>query len=92
MRFGLNFPLAGRLSDAAIVAQLAKEAENVGWDGCFVWDHLLLAGAPPLADPWIALALIGQATSRMRRRPLVTPCFVVIRRGWLMKLLILPGR
>jgi hypothetical protein len=43
MRFGLNFSLAGPLSDAAIVAQLTKETENVGWDGCFVWDHLRLA-------------------------------------------------
>jgi alkanesulfonate monooxygenase SsuD/methylene tetrahydromethanopterin reductase-like flavin-dependent oxidoreductase (luciferase family) len=75
MRFGLNFPLAGPLSDASVVAQLAREAEDAGWDGCFVWDHLLLAGAPPLADPWIALALIAQATSRIRLGPLVTPLF-----------------
>jgi alkanesulfonate monooxygenase SsuD/methylene tetrahydromethanopterin reductase-like flavin-dependent oxidoreductase (luciferase family) len=32
-------------------------------------------GAPPLADPWIALTLIAQAISRIRLKPLVTPLF-----------------
>jgi alkanesulfonate monooxygenase SsuD/methylene tetrahydromethanopterin reductase-like flavin-dependent oxidoreductase (luciferase family) len=73
MRFGFNFPLAGPFSNAVIVAQLAKAAEDAGWDGCFVWDHLRLAGLPPLADPWIVLALIAQATSRIRLVPLVNP-------------------
>jgi alkanesulfonate monooxygenase SsuD/methylene tetrahydromethanopterin reductase-like flavin-dependent oxidoreductase (luciferase family) len=61
MRFGLSFPLACQLSDVAAVAELAKEAEIAGWDGCFVWDHLKLIGTPSLADPWMALALIAHA-------------------------------
>jgi alkanesulfonate monooxygenase SsuD/methylene tetrahydromethanopterin reductase-like flavin-dependent oxidoreductase (luciferase family) len=75
MHFGLSFPLAGQLSDVVAAAELAKEAEVAGWDGCFVWDHLKIAGTPPLADPWLALALIAQATRRIRLGPLVTPLF-----------------
>src|ERR1700759_1609985 len=75
MRFGLSFPLAEQLSDVAAAAELAREAEAAGWDGFFVWDHLSLAGAQPIADPWQALALIAQATRRIRLGPLVTPLY-----------------
>jgi alkanesulfonate monooxygenase SsuD/methylene tetrahydromethanopterin reductase-like flavin-dependent oxidoreductase (luciferase family) len=75
MRFGLTFPLAGILSDLTMVAGLAQEAEMSGWDGCFVWDHLSLGTPTPLADPWLALALIAHATKRIRLGPLVTPLF-----------------
>jgi alkanesulfonate monooxygenase SsuD/methylene tetrahydromethanopterin reductase-like flavin-dependent oxidoreductase (luciferase family) len=75
MHFGLSFPLAGQLSDIAAAADLAKEAEDAGWEGFFVWDHLKIAEAQPLADPWLALALIARATRRIRLGPLVTPLF-----------------
>jgi alkanesulfonate monooxygenase SsuD/methylene tetrahydromethanopterin reductase-like flavin-dependent oxidoreductase (luciferase family) len=75
MRFGLSFPLTCQLSDVAAVAELAREAEIAGWDGLFVWDHLKLIGTPPLADPWVALALIAHATQRIRFGTLVTPLF-----------------
>jgi alkanesulfonate monooxygenase SsuD/methylene tetrahydromethanopterin reductase-like flavin-dependent oxidoreductase (luciferase family) len=75
MRFGLSLPLAGALSDLTLVTGLAKEAEASGWDGCFVWDHLSTGVPIPLADPWLALALIAQATEHMRIGPLVTPLF-----------------
>ena len=75
MRFGLSLPLAGIFSDVAEIAKLAQEAEACGWDGCFVWDHLNIAGVQRLADPWIALALMAQATKHIRLGSLVTPLF-----------------
>ena len=53
---------------------MAVAAEVAGWDGVFVWDHVL-RGTPPLeiADPWIALAAIAMATERVRIGPAVTP-------------------
>ena len=42
------------LSDPGLVARLAVRAEERGWDGFFVWDHIDYR--PPvtaLADPWI---------------------------------------
>ena len=45
------------------VVDLARRAEDAGWDGFFVWDHILVdpAWTMDIADPWIALAGIAQA-------------------------------
>src|SRR3954471_17736505 len=62
------------LADPRLVAELAGEAEAGGWDGFFVWDHV--AYTPPvreLADPWVTLAAVAMATSRVIIGPLVTP-------------------
>ena len=62
------------LSDPRVLASLARRTEEAGWDGFFVWDHI--AYDPPvraLADPWIAMAGIACATSRVRIGALVTP-------------------
>src|SRR5919112_445500 len=40
MRSGLFLPLFDALADPAVVARLAGEAEEAGWDGIFVWDHI----------------------------------------------------
>jgi alkanesulfonate monooxygenase SsuD/methylene tetrahydromethanopterin reductase-like flavin-dependent oxidoreductase (luciferase family) len=64
------------------VAELAHEAEEAGWDGFFLWDHLLFENKwrLPIADPWVALAAMAMRTSRIRLGPLVTP--VPRRRPW----------
>jgi len=58
--------------DPRTLAALAAEAEQAGWDGFFLWDHVLL-WPTPLADPWIALAAIALNTTRIRIGPLVPP-------------------
>jgi alkanesulfonate monooxygenase SsuD/methylene tetrahydromethanopterin reductase-like flavin-dependent oxidoreductase (luciferase family) len=74
MRSGLNLPIFDALSDPAIVARLAVEAEEAGWDGVFVWDHVRLREpVVEVADPWITLAAIATATERIRLGPMVTP-------------------
>jgi alkanesulfonate monooxygenase SsuD/methylene tetrahydromethanopterin reductase-like flavin-dependent oxidoreductase (luciferase family) len=75
MRFGLNTPLSGIFNDLSVLPDMAREAEASGWDGFFVWDHLSIAGVQRLADPWMALALIAQATDKIRVGPLVTPLY-----------------
>jgi alkanesulfonate monooxygenase SsuD/methylene tetrahydromethanopterin reductase-like flavin-dependent oxidoreductase (luciferase family) len=74
MRLGLYMPLFDDLADPALVARLAAEAEEAGWDGFFVWDHIRYREpVVDVADTQIALAAIATATERIRLGPLVTP-------------------
>ena len=51
----------------ALVARLAGEAEEVGWHGVFVWDHVRWREpVVEVADPWITLAAIATATAGVR--------------------------
>ena len=74
MRSGLWFPLFDELADPVEIARLAAEAEERGWHGVFVWDHLRWrAPIRQVADPWITLAAVASATENVRLGPMVTP-------------------
>jgi alkanesulfonate monooxygenase SsuD/methylene tetrahydromethanopterin reductase-like flavin-dependent oxidoreductase (luciferase family) len=69
----LWLPLFDALADPLLVARLAAEAEEAGWDGLFVWDHVRWrAPVQAVADPWIALAAVATATERLRFGPMVS--------------------
>jgi alkanesulfonate monooxygenase SsuD/methylene tetrahydromethanopterin reductase-like flavin-dependent oxidoreductase (luciferase family) len=71
----------GVFADAALIGDLAVRSEAAGWDGWFLWDHVVhLAGNEPVVDPWMALAVAARDTSRIRLGTLVTP--VPRRRPW----------
>lgn len=74
MRSGLFVPIFDALADPALVARLSAEAEEAGWDGIFLWDHVRWR-EPVLevADAWITLAAIATATQTIRLGPMVTP-------------------
>jgi alkanesulfonate monooxygenase SsuD/methylene tetrahydromethanopterin reductase-like flavin-dependent oxidoreductase (luciferase family) len=40
MRFGIHVPNFGDFYDLPALASLAREAEDNGWDGFFLWDHM----------------------------------------------------
>lgn len=81
MKFGVNLPNFEDFGDAAVLAKLAQEAEAAGWDGFFIWDHILFDDFwHPMVDPWVALVAIAVATKRIRIGTIVTP--VPRRRPW----------
>jgi len=68
MQHAVNVPNFGTGGDPRVLVDLARSAEVAGWDGFFLWDHLLVdpTWRVDIADPWIALAAIAQATTRIR--------------------------
>ena len=76
MRFAIYVPNFGTFGNIQTIVGLAKAAEAAGWDGFFLWDHLLPdqdSVLGPVADPWIDLTALAAATSRLRFGALVTP-------------------
>ena len=62
------------LADPRVLARLAASAEEQGFDGFFLWDHVAYREpVRALADPWVALAAIAVATEHVRIGPMVTP-------------------
>ncbi|GHO92543.1 luciferase-like protein [Reticulibacter mediterranei] len=85
MRYGIYVPIFGPYGDALVLANLAQEAEEAGWDGFFLWDLVsrttLAPTIDPMVDPWIAMAAIALRTSTIRLGPLVT--LLSRRRPWI---------
>lgn len=80
MRHAIHLPPFGPFGDVGFLVELAQEAEEIGWDGFFLWDHILYADDVDLVDPWIAMAAVACHTSTVRLGPLVTP--IPRRRPW----------
>jgi alkanesulfonate monooxygenase SsuD/methylene tetrahydromethanopterin reductase-like flavin-dependent oxidoreductase (luciferase family) len=79
IRFGVYLPPFGPFGDPRVLVELAVRAEAAGWDGVFLWDHVV-TDAMPIADPWTTLAAIAQATESLLLGPAVTP--PARRRPW----------
>ena len=64
MRPALFLPPFDELAEPSVVAQLAAEAEETGWDGFFVWDHIAYrAPVTAVADPWVTLSAVAGCTA-----------------------------
>ncbi len=79
MLHGIEFPAAGECGDPKSLGELARLAEEAGWDGVFLEDYAVysndvyrsVAGAPT-HDPWVALAAMAIRTERVRLGTAVT--------------------
>lgn len=72
VRWAVHLPT---FTDPGRLVDLAVSAERHGWDGCFLWDHLLgsVDQPMPIVDTWVALGAIAQATERITIGTAVTP-------------------
>ena len=60
MRYAISIPNFGEWADPRTLMGLAQDAEAVGWDGFFVWDHVRFSPTPlPVHDPWVLLTAIS---------------------------------
>jgi probable F420-dependent oxidoreductase len=69
--------------DPADLVKLGIEAERAGFDGFFLWDHLVWSDTgdgPPILDPWQVLAAVAVSTTAIRIGTMITP--VPRRRPW----------
>src|SRR5688572_9965748 len=81
MRFGLSIP---NFAEPDRLLDVARAVDGNGWDGFFLWDHIVVdrQSPVPISEPWTVLAAAAMATSRVRLGTLVTP--IARRRPWVL--------
>lgn len=84
VKTGLYMPNYGIFGDIHTLIQLAELAENHGWDGFFLWDHIAYKNdqghTVNVADPWVALTAVALQTQTIRIGTTVTS--LPRRRPW----------
>lgn len=73
LRYAVGVPNVGQFGDPRLLVDLAAAGEDAGWDGFFLWDHLLYADPLwPVADPTVVISAVAARTARIRTGVLVT--------------------
>jgi alkanesulfonate monooxygenase SsuD/methylene tetrahydromethanopterin reductase-like flavin-dependent oxidoreductase (luciferase family) len=75
LRYGFVIPTG----DPRVIAELAREVEEAGWDGAFYWDGICV-GEMDTYDPWVVMAAMAMRTERVRIGAVLTP--PARRRPW----------
>jgi len=75
IRYSVNVPNFGEFAAPEVFAEVARRAEEAGWDALLVWDHVVEQKhlRREIADPWILLTAAALATRRIRLGTAVTP-------------------
>jgi alkanesulfonate monooxygenase SsuD/methylene tetrahydromethanopterin reductase-like flavin-dependent oxidoreductase (luciferase family) len=75
MRYSIYVPNFGEFAAPEVFADVARRAEEYGWDGLLVWDHVVEQKdlRREIADPWILLTAAALATRRIRLGTAITP-------------------
>jgi alkanesulfonate monooxygenase SsuD/methylene tetrahydromethanopterin reductase-like flavin-dependent oxidoreductase (luciferase family) len=74
IKTALYLPNYGPFGEARNIADLARDAESAGWDGFFIWDHIVRDNVTlPFADPWVSLTAAAMQTTTIKLGTTVTP-------------------
>jgi alkanesulfonate monooxygenase SsuD/methylene tetrahydromethanopterin reductase-like flavin-dependent oxidoreductase (luciferase family) len=67
VRFAIGLPNVGAYGDPGLLVELGSTAEQSGWDGVFIWDHVAYREPGwPVADPQVAVAALAASTKQVR--------------------------
>jgi|GEM_PF-2497848 len=64
MHYGIEVVPFGDFSHPQKIVDLAQAAEVAGWEGLWIWDHMLIPFG--VADPWITLAAVATVTTSIK--------------------------
>ncbi len=73
MRYGVVIANIRDYADPRVAVRLARAAEEAGWEGFFIWDHLGFVWDVPSADPWVTLSAVAASTERIKIGTDVSP-------------------
>ena len=66
-RCAVGVPCVGPFGDPRLLVDLAVATEEAGWDGFFLWDHLLWDDPEGhVADPTVVISAVAARTERIR--------------------------
>src|SRR5438552_19167509 len=66
-RCAVGVPCVGPFGDPRLLVDMAVAAEEAGWDGFFLWDHLLWIDPDGhVADPTVVISAVAARTERIR--------------------------
>ncbi len=66
-RCAVGVPCVGPFGDPRLLVDLAVATEEAGWDGFFLWDHLLWSDPEGhVADPTVVISAVAARTERIR--------------------------
>jgi alkanesulfonate monooxygenase SsuD/methylene tetrahydromethanopterin reductase-like flavin-dependent oxidoreductase (luciferase family) len=78
IRYAVGLPNVGEFGDPVRLRDLAVRAEESGWDGVYLWDHILFHEPDwPVANPTVTAAAVATATDRIR---IMVACVLARRR------------
>jgi alkanesulfonate monooxygenase SsuD/methylene tetrahydromethanopterin reductase-like flavin-dependent oxidoreductase (luciferase family) len=66
VRYAIDIAPLGDLADPHAIVRLAVAAEAAGWDGVSTWDSLGVSMGAAAPDPFVTLAAVASATTRVR--------------------------
>ncbi len=65
VRYAVGLPVVGEFGDPLVLTELSVRAEEAGWDGVYLWDHVLYHHPRwDVASPVVALAAIAARMAR----------------------------